>query len=67
MKYYSTRSGSTAATGPEAILRGIAPDGGLYTPLDFSGMQIRPADLLDMSAIEISSSASCFRTSPLAK
>ena len=54
MKYYSTRSGSTAATGPEAILRGIAPDGGLYTPLDFSGMQIRPADLLDMSAIEIS-------------
>ena len=29
MKYYSTRSGSTAATGPEAILRGIAPDGGL--------------------------------------
>ena len=54
MKYYSTRSGNTAATGPEAILRGIAPDGGLYTPLDFSEMQLRPADLLGKPAVEIS-------------
>ncbi len=52
-KYFSTRSESVTASAPEAILRGIAPDGGLYTPLDFSGMQLRPAALLDKTAIEI--------------
>ena len=40
MKYYSTRSQKITANAPEAILKGIAPDGGLYTPMDFSEMQI---------------------------
>jgi hypothetical protein len=30
MLYQSTRNNDLTATGPEAILRGIAPDGGLY-------------------------------------
>lgn len=54
MKYFSTRSEKNTANGPEAILKGIAPDGGLYTPLDFSGMQIDLKSILGMSAVEIS-------------
>ena len=54
MKYFSTRNEKITASGPEAILKGIAPDGGLYTPMDFSQMQIRLQDVLEMSAMEIS-------------
>jgi len=54
MKYYSTRSENNTANGPEAILKGIAPDGGLYTPVDFSEMKMNLAELLRMSAEEIS-------------
>jgi len=54
MKYYSTRSAKNNANGPEAILKGIAPDGGLYTPADFSGMQIDIKRLPGMSAVDIS-------------
>ena len=54
MKYFSTRSEKNTANGPEAILKGIAPDGGLYTPLDFSDMQIDVESMLGMSAVEIS-------------
>ncbi|MCU0244280.1 MAG: threonine synthase [Acidobacteria bacterium] len=32
MRYLSTRGGAAAAAASEAILRGIAPDGGLYVP-----------------------------------
>ncbi len=32
MKYVSTREGTAAVTGTQAIIRGIAPDGGLYVP-----------------------------------
>lgn len=54
MKYFSTRSEKNTANGPQAILKGIAPDGGLYTPLDFSAMQIDVESMLGMSAVEIS-------------
>ncbi|MEE1200740.1 MAG: threonine synthase [Christensenellales bacterium] len=53
MLYHSTRSRKLTANGPEAILRGIAPDGGLYTPLDFSEMHIDVGSLLGMSAVDI--------------
>ena len=56
MKYCSTRSEKITATAPEAILRGIAPDGGLYTPSDFSRMHVDLKDMLGKSAIEISTS-----------
>lgn len=42
MLYGSTRGGSFDVTAPEAILRGIAPDGGLYVPEnipDLSGLK----------------------------
>lgn len=35
MKFISTIGKSEAVTGPEAIVRGIAPDGGLYVPETF--------------------------------
>ncbi len=32
MRYISTRGGSAPVTGAEAIIQGLAPDGGLYIP-----------------------------------
>ncbi|MBQ8971808.1 MAG: threonine synthase [Clostridia bacterium] len=55
MKYVSTRSDHFVETSAEAILKGIAPDGGLYMPDDFSAMRISPRDILLDSAIRISS------------
>ncbi|MBQ3424186.1 MAG: threonine synthase [Clostridia bacterium] len=53
MKLCSTRSRDYTATSVEAVLEGIAPDGGLYTPLDFLGMQLDLGELLSMDALEI--------------
>ncbi len=39
MDYQSTRSGGLTASAPEAILRGIAPDGGLYVCPDLPGLR----------------------------
>ena len=55
MDFYSTRSKQHRANSAEAILKGIAPDGGLYTPLDFQAMQVDVGALLSKSAVEISS------------
>ena len=38
MPYMSTR-GAEAISAPEAIVRGIAPDGGLYAPLSLPGLK----------------------------
>ncbi|MDO4866923.1 MAG: threonine synthase [Clostridia bacterium] len=54
MIFYSTRSKSHTADSTEAVLKGIAPDGGLYTPVDFESMRLDVADVLNKSAIEIS-------------
>lgn len=54
MPFYSTRSKNHTATATEAVLKGIAPDGGLYTPVDFSDMQVDVVDLLSMDAVGIS-------------
>ena len=54
MILYSTRSREHTASSFEAVLKGIAPDGGLYTPLNFERMQVNVADLLSMSAVQIS-------------
>ena len=54
MKFYSTRSREHQAASMEAVLKGIAPDGGLYTPLDFDSMQVDLGDLLGRNAVEIS-------------
>ena len=54
MEFYSTRSMAHTARAAEAVLKGIAPDGGLYTPLDFSRMRVDVGALLSKSAVEIS-------------
>ncbi len=54
MTFYSTRSRDNTASSMEAVLKGIAPDGGLYTPVDFEQMRVDVADLLSLNAVEIS-------------
>ena len=54
MVFYSTRSRQHTADSTQAVLRGIAPDGGLYTPVDFEQMQVDVSALLNMSAVELS-------------
>lgn len=51
MLYQSTRNKNLTATGPEAILRGIAPDGGLYMIPDFSQVQLNWKELLELDTI----------------
>lgn len=55
MLYQSTRSKNLAATGPEAILRGIAPDGGLYMIPDFSAVRLNRKELLELDTIPMAS------------
>ena len=50
--FYSTRGDKNSVSGPQAVLRGIAPDGGLYTLKEFP--QIPPQELVGASFQEIS-------------
>ena len=53
MKFYQSTRGGARATAPEAILQGIAPDGGLYTPEEFPRVDMqsmRDADACEISA-----------------
>lgn len=54
MLYYSTRNNAITATPSEAVLAGIAPDGGLFLPESFENAQIRLEDTLSMTSNEIS-------------
>ena len=54
MLYYSTRNKQITATSAEAVLRGIAPDGGLYLPESFEPAKIDLASILTMTSNEIS-------------
>ena len=54
MVFYSTRSREHTASSAQAVLKGIAPDGGLYTPLSFEEMQVDVGALLSMDAVDIS-------------
>ncbi len=54
MIYYSTRNETIKATSAEAVLRGIAPDGGLFLPESFYGAKICLEDTLTMTSNEIS-------------
>ncbi len=51
MLYQSTRNKNLTATGPEAILQGIAPDGGLYMIPDFSAVSLDWKSLLELDTI----------------
>ncbi|MDR0841734.1 MAG: threonine synthase [Christensenellaceae bacterium] len=54
MHYQSTRNPSLTATASQAVLRGIAPDGGLYMLPGFSEAQFPMERLAALSACEIS-------------
>ena len=45
MQYHSTRSGSDPVAFSEAVVRGIAPDGGLYVPSEFPRIDITDPEL----------------------
>lgn len=54
MQYFSTRNFKIRKNPSEAILEGIAADGGLYLPEDFTKAQFPMEKLMSMSAKEIS-------------
>ena len=54
MTLYSTRSSRHTASSTQAVLKGIAPDGGLYTPISFADLKVDVGSLLNMSTVEIS-------------
>jgi threonine synthase len=54
MLYYSTRNKKIKSTSLEAVLKGLAPDGGLYLPENFDGTQICLESILKMTSNEIS-------------
>ena len=48
MKYYhSTRNSSISVNGAQAVLQGIAPDGGLYVPENFEKLDLKELFSLD--------------------
>ena len=54
MLYYSTRNKNIKATSAEAVLLGLAPDGGLFLPESFSEAKISLESTLTMTSNEIS-------------
>lgn len=53
MLYKSTRNSNGMITSAEAILKGIAPDGGLYMPQNLSEIKVDYKKTVDMSTMEI--------------
>ena len=51
--YQSTRSDGLRTGAAEAIFRGIAPDGGLYTPVSFDEMRLSPQEALPLRPVEL--------------
>ena len=54
MLYYSTRNKNIKATSAEAVLWGLAPDGGLFLPESFGEAKISLENTLTMTSNEIS-------------
>lgn len=54
MLYYSSRNKNIKSSSADAILCGIAPDGGLYLPENFEEAQISLENIIKMTSNEIS-------------
>ena len=54
MLYHSTRNKQITASPAEALLRGLAPDGGLFLPDSFEAAKIDLEKTLSMTSNEIS-------------
>lgn len=53
IRYYSTRGAKEALSSAQAIIKGIAPDGGLYVPDQIPKLGLDPATLIDKSYQDI--------------
>lgn len=53
MKFISTRGGDVVSTSSEAIVKGLASDGGLFVPEYFPDLKDKLASMLEMSYPEI--------------
>ena len=53
MNYQSTRNANIHATAAEAVLQGLAPDGGLYTMPSLSGIQLNWQAILQMDTLSM--------------
>jgi len=53
ISYHSTRNGRDSVSFSEAVVRGIAPDGGLYVPSDFPSIDIENPGLQSLSYQEL--------------
>ena len=54
MIYNSTRNNNLTANSAQAVLKGIADDGGLFMIKDFSSLNFDYKDLLDLTTMEMS-------------
>ena len=54
MFYYSSRNKNIKTSSSDAILRGIAPDGGLYLPENFDEAKVCLEKIIEMTSNEIS-------------
>lgn len=64
MKYFSTRDPALHATAAEAILRGLAPDGGLYMPEKLPAFPMERLENMGDRAISLSVLSSLFEDIP---
>ena len=53
MNYQSTRNANIHATAAEAVLQGLAPDGGLYTMPSLSGIRLDWQAVLQMDTLSM--------------
>ena len=53
MDYQSTRSASVRATSAQAVLNGLAPDGGLYTMPSLRDIQFNYPDVLGLDTLSM--------------
>ncbi len=70
MKFYQSTRGGARATAPEAILQGIAPDGGLFTPEAFPRLDIEkmlPLDAMGISTAVLSALLDGFSEAEMAR
>ncbi|MFO7848937.1 MAG: threonine synthase [Spirochaetia bacterium] len=54
IQYHSTRNGKDPVSFSEAVVRGIAPDGGLYVPTGFPSIDIKDPRLRNLSYRQLS-------------
>ncbi len=53
ISYKSTRSADIEVTASQAILQGLAPDGGLFVPSEFPRFRMTPGEMAEMDYREL--------------